>query len=178
MTTASYIRHSGGGALSELLPMKGLRAACVAACVLICAAGTECARAMPGGDDAEGCTLRIHVDGLRNAKGVVGALLFSSPIGWPEDVSKSVRHESSPIAQAETQATILMAGVQPGDYGLVVLHDENKNMKLDRNVFGWPKEGFGFANNPPVGLRTPAFKQAELHVGCPLTEATIHILYK
>ncbi|HUB30124.1 MAG TPA: DUF2141 domain-containing protein [Terracidiphilus sp.] len=120
--------------------------------------------------------LRIHVEGLRNAKGVVGALLFSSSDGWPEDVNKSVRHEASPIDHG--QATVAIAGVQPGDYGLVVLHDENKNMRLDRNIFGWPKEGFGFANNPPVGLRAPAFKQAQVHVGCPVTQTTIHIVYK
>jgi uncharacterized protein (DUF2141 family) len=59
-----------------------------------------------------------------------------------------------------------------------VLHDENENMKLDRNIFGFPKEGFGFANNPHVGLRAPPFASAVMHVACPVTDTTIHIIYK
>lgn len=71
-----------------------------------------------------------------------------------------------------------MESVARGDYGIVVLHDENKNMKLDKNMFGWPKEGFGFANNPHVGIGPPSFRQAVLHVACPVTEATVRIQYK
>ena len=124
------------------------------------------------------CALRVHVDGLRNAQGVVGILLFRSPDGWPEDVTKSVRHEATPIAEGERQTTLAIESLAPGDYGIVALHDENKNMKLDRNLFGFPKEGFGFANNPHVGLRPPAFQAAVLHVACPVTETEIHIGYK
>ncbi len=124
------------------------------------------------------CTLGVHVDGLRNAKGVVGVLLFRSPGGWPEDVAKSVRHEAVPIAEGQKQTTVALNGLSAGDYGVVALHDENKNMRLDRNLFGFPKEGFGFANNPRVGLGPPAFQAAVLHVGCPSTSTEIHILYK
>lgn len=124
------------------------------------------------------CTLRIHAEGLRNATGVVGVLLFRSADGWPEDVHKSVHEGASPIAQGARDATVSIQGVAPGDYGIVVLHDENKNMKLDKNVFGWPKEGFGFANNPHVGVAPPSFRQAVLHVGCPVTEATVRMQYK
>jgi uncharacterized protein (DUF2141 family) len=51
-------------------------------------------------------------------------------------------------------------------------------MKLDRNIFGFPKEGFGFANNPSVGLRDPPFASAVMHVECPATDTTIHVIYK
>ncbi len=129
-------------------------------------------------DPAPGCTLRIHVDGLRNTKGVVGVLLFHSSDGWPENVAKSVRHEAAPIAEGQTQATVAINGLAAGDYGVVVLHDENKNMKLDRNLFGFPKEGFGFANNPRVRLGPPTFQAAVLPVVCPSTSTEIHITYK
>ena len=124
------------------------------------------------------CTLRIHADGLRNAKGVVGVLLFRSPDGWPEDVAKAERHEASEIAAQGREATVVFTGVSTGDYGVVALHDENKNMKLDKNLFGFPKEGFGFANNPHVGFGPPPFRAAVVHVQCPVTEASIHIIYK
>ncbi len=132
----------------------------------------------PDAPTAQGCTLRIHVDGLRNSVGVVGTAIFTSAQGWPEDMSKAFRHGPTPIAAGERQATAVWDNLPPGDYGVVVIHDENRNHKLDRNIFGWPKEGFGFANNPHVGLSAPPFNQALVHIACPVTETTIHMIYK
>jgi uncharacterized protein (DUF2141 family) len=139
-----------------------------------------CARASaePGESDPESCTIRIHVDGLRDTRGVVGILLFRSTDGWPEDVSKSYRQQSASIAEGARDATVRFENVPAGSYAVVALHDENKNMKLDKNLVGWPKEGFGFANNPHVGMSPPAFQQAVLRVTCPVTETAIHMVYK
>ncbi len=66
----------------------------------------------------------------------------------------------------------------PGDYAVAAIHDENRNAKLDRNLIGIPKEGFGFANNPPVRWSAPAFRAAVIHVTCPVTDVPIHLQYK
>ena len=71
-----------------------------------------------------------------------------------------------------------MEKLLPGDYGVVAIHDENKNQKLDRNFAGIPKEGFGFANNPRVRFSAPPFSAAIVHVTCPVTETNIRIIYK
>lgn len=128
--------------------------------------------------NATGCTLRIHVDGLRNSTGVVGAAIFKSADGWPENMSKSFHHWPTAIPAGTHEATAVMENLPPGDYGLVTIHDENKNQKMDRNFFGIPKEGFGFANNPHVGLSAPPFAAAIVHVTCPVTETKIHLIYK
>jgi uncharacterized protein (DUF2141 family) len=125
-----------------------------------------------------GCTLRIHVDGLRNSTGVVGAAIFKSPDGWPENMSKTLHHWPTPIAAGAREATAIIDNLAPGDYGVVAIHDENKNHKLDRNFIGIPKEGFGFANNPHVGLSAPPYQAAIVHIACPVTEISIHMIYK
>ncbi len=127
---------------------------------------------------ASGCTLRIHVDGLRNSTGVVGAAIFKARDGWPEDMGKTVHHWPTPIASGAREATAVMDNLPAGDYGVVAIHDENRNHKLDRNFIGIPKEGFGFANNPHVGLSAPGFDAAIVHVTCPVTEINIHMIYK
>jgi uncharacterized protein (DUF2141 family) len=126
----------------------------------------------------QSCTLRIHVDGLRNSTGVVGTTLFTSPDGWPEDNNKAFRHGPTPIPAGQREVIAVWENLPPGDYGVAVIHDENKNHKLDKNFVGWPKEGFGFANNPHVGLSAPPFKDALAHVTCPSTDITIHMQYK
>jgi uncharacterized protein (DUF2141 family) len=145
----------------------------------IFAASIACGQAgAPSTNGASGCTLRIHVDGLRNSIGVVGAAIFKTRDGWPEDMSKTVNHWPTPIAPGAREATAVMLNLPPGDYGVVAIHDENKNHKLDRNFIGIPKEGFGFANNPHVGLSTPPFGAAVVRVTCPVTEINIHLIYK
>lgn len=131
-----------------------------------------------GAQTNQGCTLRIHVDELRNSTGVVGTTVFTSTDGWPEDNTKALRHGPTPIEAGKREVTAVWENLPPGDYGVAVIHDENKNHKLDRNMIGWPKEGFGFANNPHVGLSAPPFKEALVHVTCPATETAIHMQYK
>jgi uncharacterized protein (DUF2141 family) len=90
-------------------------------------------------------------------------------------VKKSYRGEASSNAWGGRKAAVVFTDLPPNDYGVVAFHDQNLNMKLDKNVFGWPKEGFGSANNPRVGLGPPGFPQARLHVTCPVTKTEIHV---
>jgi len=125
-----------------------------------------------------GCTLRIHVNGFRNIRGNLGTILFTSPNGWPEDKGRAFRAGPAPIDMATRTAIAIWPGLQPGDYAVAAIHDENSNARLDRNFLGVPKEGFGFANNPHVGLSAPPFRAAVVHVACPATDITIHLQYK
>jgi uncharacterized protein (DUF2141 family) len=122
------------------------------------------------------CSVVIHVTGFRNTKGLLGAELFTSSAGWPEEVDKSFRHEHFPIEG--DHATARFDHIPAGKYGVVVLHDENENRKLDRNVFMVPKEGFGFANNPRVFLAAPPIEKATIPVTCPATTTEIRLIYK
>jgi uncharacterized protein (DUF2141 family) len=150
----------------------------LAAALLFAATGICGHAGRPSSASETGCTLRIHVDGLRDSKGVVGAAIFKSPDGWPEDMSKTVNHWPTPIPAGAHEATAVLKNLPPGDYGVVAIHDENKNQKLDRNLIGIPKEEFGFANNPHVGLSAPPFSPAVVHVTCPVTETDIHLIRK
>jgi uncharacterized protein (DUF2141 family) len=125
-----------------------------------------------------GCTLRIHVDGLRNSKGNIGTAIYKSAEGWPDDTSKAFRIGPAEISPGERKGTAVWENLPAAVYGVVAIHDENSNARLDKNMFGIPKEGFGFANNPHVGWGPPAFKEALVLVACPVTEITIHLQYR
>jgi len=101
-------------------------------------------------------TLTIHVTGFRNATGRLGAAIYSNANGWPEDLSKALVHDHTSIKNGE--ATIQFK-LPAGTYSVAVLHDENGNQKLDRNIFGFPKEGFGFSNNVKAALSAPAWQK-------------------
>ena len=148
-----------------------LRGALLACCALMLSAAPAFAAGAQGN-----CSLTIHVTGFRSTTGVLGAELFTTKAGWPEDVGKSFRHASFPIEGDHAAAHF--EHLPAGRYGIVVLHDENKNEKLDRNLILVPKEGFGFANNPHVELAAPPIEKAMIAVTCPSTSTEIHLIYK
>jgi uncharacterized protein (DUF2141 family) len=121
------------------------------------------------------CTLRIHVTGFRNGKGQAGGGEYASRAGWPENTKITVVHGGFAIGNGDATEVFELP---PGRYGVVGIHDENRNHKLDRNCFGIPKEGFGFANDPYVLLTAPSFQTASVEVGCPVTQIEIHLIYR
>ncbi len=122
------------------------------------------------------CSLSVHVNGFRNQKGIIGCAVFNSSNGWPENDGKAYTRAALPIKGK--RATINFPHVPPGRYAIAVLHDENANHRLDRNIFRIPKEGFGFANNSKIGLSAPSWADASVQVSCPNTQVDIHLVYK
>lgn len=102
--------------------------------------------------------LTVLAEGVRNSRGVIGMLIFKSARGWPEDFGAAVRSQAVP---AHPGTVVLhLDDLPPGAYAAVVLHDENKNKKLDRNFLGMPREGWGMSNNPKARLSAPSFDRA------------------
>ncbi|MGF1480932.1 MAG: DUF2141 domain-containing protein [Cyanophyceae cyanobacterium] len=102
--------------------------------------------------------LTLQLDGLRNQQGVVYVALFNAPEGFPDDGSKAVTAQTYPIS--EIPLTITIEDLPFGDYAITVFHDENEDGKLNTGIFGIPKEGFGFSDDPMILGGPPSFKQA------------------
>ena len=51
-----------------------------------------------------------------------------------------------------------------GIYAIALFIDANKNMKIDKNFLGIPKEQYGFSNNAMGKLSGPSFEQAKFQV--------------
>jgi uncharacterized protein (DUF2141 family) len=120
-------------------------------------------------------TLILQVKNVRNTTGVVRFALFSSDAGWPEDKTKSARFGSLP-ANGGT-VTFTVADLPDGTYAISVFHDENENHKLDRDLFGRPKEGIGFGNNPKIGFSAPSWKQSSVSLNGGKVETTVNLRY-
>lgn len=101
--------------------------------------------------------LNVEIEGLPTTKGNVFIGLFNSSKDFPifgkqlkgvvvKIEGKKVLYEFKNLAQ--------------GKYALAVYHDENKNGKLDKNVFGAPTEVYGFSNNAREIFSAPSFQDA------------------
>jgi uncharacterized protein (DUF2141 family) len=101
-------------------------------------------------------TLTVVVEGVNEQDGNVGMLVFNSPKGWAED--RSIALKDIIVPAHEGTVTITVPGLPHGEYAVAVVHDVNKNHKLDRNWFGEPKEQWGLSNNPHALIKTPSYK--------------------
>jgi len=118
--------------------------------------------------------IRVVVLGLRDNDGRVGCSLYNSPDGWPR--TKPFRNMWTP--KKNNVAVCDFTGVPAGTYAATVLDDSNMNGKMDFNLIGLPKKGYGFTNDAKATLSPPSFNAAAFtYDGKGSLEAPIHIVY-
>ena len=107
---------------------------------------------------AQSSPLQVELTGLRNDKGHVLVSLFNKDTGFPDDPSKAIQKQK--VVVTGDKAIAKFNAVPNGVYAVSVLHDENDDLKMDKNFVGIPKEGYGFSNNAMRLTGPPSFKEA------------------
>ena len=98
--------------------------------------------------------LTIRFEGLRSSKGLMRACMTRNKAYFPKCEDDPAAFKGSVAASKD--AHILFSNVPPGDYALMVMHDENSNAKLD-TMLGIPREGVGFSRNPRLRFGAPTY---------------------
>ena len=68
------------------------------------------------------------------------------------------------IEDVETGSVTYTFELPDGTYAIGIFVDKNYNNKMDRNLFGVPKEQFGFSNNAKGNFGPPSFEDASFKV--------------
>ena len=121
--------------------------------------------------------LTVRVTGARNAKGKVRVALFRHSNGFPNDASQAVHTQVADIDPQSLSARVVFAELPAGVYALSVFHDENMNEKLDKNIMGVPKEGYGASNNPKKKMGPPNFDETKFQLGVADQSVEIKLMY-
>jgi uncharacterized protein (DUF2141 family) len=121
--------------------------------------------------------LTVRVTGARNSKGRIALALFQSEAGFPGDSSKAIRRQQVEIDAQTRSVQFVLEGIPYGVYAVSVFHDENMNGKLDKNLVGAPKEGYGASNNPRKRMGPPPFDEAKFSVNQPEQSIEIKLIY-
>jgi uncharacterized protein (DUF2141 family) len=108
---------------------------------------------------AYAASIEVSINNLENNKGTLKYLLFNDPEGYPDRAEKSIRQGSIPA----TQQTLLLSDLEPGEYAMTFIHDENNNGKLDTRM-GLPAESFGFSENPVIFFGPPAWSRSSFRL--------------
>ena len=108
--------------------------------------------------DAASDAITVPIAGLRNDQGQVACTLFASADAFPTKPEKAVARQFVKIASKS--ASCFFDGVQPGAYAISVMHDENGNGKLDKNLLGMPTEGIGASRDARGSMGPPKWEDA------------------
>ena len=104
--------------------------------------------------------LKVDIQNVRVQKGTVYVALFRAdntfPQGKPLDGKK---------VNADGRSVQALFSVEPGNYAIAVYHDENGNGKMDKRIFGIPKEPYGFSNNFRPVMSAPKYTDCQFSVG-------------
>ena len=114
--------------------------------------------------------LIVKITGIRNTEG---------------NIRVAVRTDENTVAAAQVAtidprtltAEAVFDNLPEGDYGVAVIHDENKDGKLDFNEYGMPVEGYGHSNNPAKRQGPPDFSETKFVFSAPSTAITINLIY-
>src|SRR5262245_263182 len=101
--------------------------------------------------------LSVSVEGVRNDNGSVRCGLYSSANGFREP-GREMRGVAAPVKDGH--ATCVFTGIPAGTYAVAVFHAEHNETQMETGLFGKPKQGYGFSNNPSSTFGPPSFASA------------------
>ncbi len=120
-------------------------------------------------------TLTISVNDLNNSKGVVQFALYNEEGSIPDEKYKKYYKKGTAVIN-NNASTITFNNLPSGSYAINILHDENKNGKIDKK-FILPKEGIGFSNYTSIGFSNkPKFSKASFELNSDM-EIKVKVIY-
>lgn len=123
---------------------------------------TACAALMCGlaTAPADATTIEVAVTDIRSDKGAIMASLLKANMA--KGIAEQVKGVREPARPGELKLTF--EGLEPGEYAIMLYHDENGNGEMDKNLFGLPQEGYGFSNAARSSFGPPKFRDMKVVV--------------
>lgn len=125
--------------------------------------------------NAKAQQVTLSVSGIKSAKGALLVSVFKDQEGFKND--KPVSKHKFPKTGFSGGTMKVSLNLSPGTYGIALMDDENGNHKMDNNMIGMPKEGFGFSNFYLSGLSRPVFNDFKFEVKPGATNLTSKLRY-
>jgi uncharacterized protein (DUF2141 family) len=111
-------------------------------------------------------SLTVKAEGFRNSTGEALFALYNKDGSIPDEKYENYFKKGISQIDKDGTATFTFTNLPTGSYAVNILHDENKNGKIDKKfLLPMPKEGVGFSNYESIGLSNrPNFSKASFLV--------------
>ncbi len=113
--------------------------------------------------------LTVQITNIEQHHGIIYIALYTEE----EWLFKSINNAQ--VEVSESSATVILSDIPPGTYGISTYHDVNGNGKMDKGIFGIPKEPWACSRGAKGFMGPPKFKNAKFTLNIPIE--TIIIQY-
>lgn len=103
--------------------------------------------------------LELSVSNVVSPLGQMAIAIYKNGEGYPKHAEKAIYREFIPMNKLPIKIQL-----EPGNYGIAIFQDLNKDRKLNTKAFGIPKEPFGFSNNPTLFMGAPRYKKVKFDI--------------
>ena len=100
--------------------------------------------------------IEVLVTGIEKIKGEMRFALYSENNSFPSD-DDLLDFKIVPVNDDKVEVVFKVS--EKGKYAIAIMHDLNKNGKMDYNFVGYPKDPYGFSTNPGIWFRRPNFEE-------------------
>jgi uncharacterized protein (DUF2141 family) len=106
-------------------------------------------------------SIEIIVNGIKSTNGQINVALYNTSATF--NIIEKVYFKQTYIIKGKS-IIITIPNVPVGEYAISLFHDVNKNLQIDKNMLGIPKEGFAFSNNATANFGPPKWSSAKFSV--------------
>ena len=126
----------------------------------------------------ESYSLTIKSTEFRNSEGVALFVLYNKNGSIPDEKYKHFYKKGISQIDKNGISTITFKDIPSGKYAINILHDENKNGKIDKKfLLPMPSEGIGFSNFESIGMSNrPNFSKASFLIKSNM-EKVVKVIY-
>lgn len=119
-------------------------------------------------------SLTITIKNLNTNEGQVLLAVYNANTNYMKEEKAFLKKK---VTIANKQAVAVLSDMPYGRYAVVCVHDQNNNLKLDKNLMGIPKEGYGFSNDAKGSFGPPSFEKSSFKVEKSQQQITINMTY-
>ena len=114
------------------------------------------------GGPAVGTTdISVTIPNIKEVKGEIVIAIYDQTEKFPK-IGETYRTARFKVCSANDTYTI--KNVKQGECALAIYHDENSDGICNSNLFGIPKEGYGFSNNVKPIFSAPPYEACKIQI--------------
>jgi uncharacterized protein (DUF2141 family) len=118
-------------------------------------------------------TLLVEIGNIESSEGNIRIGVYNTAKNFDDPEAKPFRWKD--VNAKKGTVKVKFTNIPYGNYAVAVFQDENKNKKLDKNLFGMPTEPYGFSKNFTSKMRKPDFKEIAFQVNADLVKCKVEI---
>ena len=104
--------------------------------------------------------ISVTISGIQENKGQIRLGIFKNEASFPK---QGEQYKGYLIDVKDKKASLKIYNIPKGTYAIGVMHDANKNEKLDKNWVGYPTELYGFSNDARATFSAPSYESASFY---------------